>query len=70
MIPILIVLLTTSCCFYFDDHNWLDKKIEELQERTADVLIQEKKLRIRQDEYEKNKAILDKQTEIYKKLEP
>ena len=28
MIPIIIVLVTTSCCFYFDDHNWLDKKID------------------------------------------
>jgi hypothetical protein len=28
MIHIIIVLLTTACCFYFDDYNWLNKNID------------------------------------------
>ena len=47
----------------------LDKKIAELQDRTADVLIQERKLKLKQEEYEKNNAILTKKTEVYQKLE-
>ncbi len=47
----------------------LDQKITELQEKMADMIIAEKKLTQQRQEYEKDKAILDKQTEIYKKLE-
>ena|ERR1035437_5410453 len=47
----------------------IDQKMRELQDRTSEVILQENKLKRDTEDYKKKKTIMDKQTEIYHKLE-